>query len=411
MEVMEHLIKTGESNFVYDGSENDESVANILERYDDICMLFPDDLKSPSIFPLFVEWLVNNIVLVEIKTFTVDNAYLIFETMNDRGLSLNPSEIIKAFLMSKIDDEEKAEDCNVFWKERMAEVKACAGDEGDMSFFRAWLRAKYAVTKKNKTSGSSMEDYEMIGNQFHSWMKNHLSVLKLSAAQDYYFFIKSDFDFYSRLYMQIIEYRTKSNARDPMFNIVSNYCIADSLYMPLMMASVQKSDNQVTIDHKLEAVNRFVDRFINIRTLTRKSVTQTSIRDYIFEIVKEIRNKDEDQVFSILEMKINSSEIVPYSFMGDSLLVIFITFLHASTITKVLGGWIISAIIFVQEREGRMLSIRLYTKKTMQMKGMAKLHTHITKCPTTALSDAMKSIISTNWMLKREYYVCRKKAI
>lgn len=316
MEVMEHLIKTGESNLGYDGTENDESVANILERYDDICMLFPDDVKSPSIFPLFVEWLVNNVVLVEIKTFTVDNAYLIFETMNDRGLSLNPSEIIKAFLMSKIDDEEKAEECNVFWKERMAEVKACAGDEGDMSFFRAWLRAKYAITKKINTSGSSMEDYELIGNQFHSWMKNHLSVLKLSTAQDYYFFIKSDFEFYTRLYMQIIEYRTKSDARDPMFNIVSNYCIADSLYMPLMMASVQKSDDQVTIDRKLEAVNRFVDRFINIRTLTRRSVTQTSIRDYIFEIVKEIRNKDEDQVFSILEMKINSSEIDPYSFMG-----------------------------------------------------------------------------------------------
>ena len=318
MEVMEHLIKTGESSFGYEGVEtSDESVANILERYEDICMLFPDDLKSPSIFPLFVEWLVNNVVLVEIKTFTVDNAYLIFETMNDRGLSLNPSEIIKAYLMSKIEDEEMAEECNVFWKERMAEVKTCAGDEGDMSFFRAWLRAKYAVTKKNKTSGSSMEDYEMIGNQFHSWMKNHLNVLKLSSAKDYYFFIKSDFEFYTRLYMKIIEYKTKPNACNPMFNIVSNYCIAESLYMPLMMASVQKSDDPTTIDRKLEAVNRFVDRFINIRTLTRKSVTQTSIRDYIFDIVKEIRNKDEDQVFSILENKISADEIVPYSFMGS----------------------------------------------------------------------------------------------
>lgn len=317
-DVMEHLIKAGESSFGFDGIDtNDESVANILERYDDICMLFPDDLKNPSIFPLFVEWLVNNVVLVEIKTFTVDNAYLIFETMNDRGLSLNPSEIIKAYLMSKIEDEEMAEECNAFWKERMAEVKTCAGDEGDMSFFRAWLRAKYAVTKKNKTSGSSMEDYEMIGNQFHSWMKNHLNVLKLSTAKDYYFFIKSDFEFYTRLYMKIIEYKIKPDACNPMFNIVSNYCIADSLYMPLMMASVQKSDDPTTIDRKLEAVNRFVDRFINIRTLTRKSVTQTSIRDYIFDIVKEIRNKDEDQVFSILERKIDSSEIVPYSFMGS----------------------------------------------------------------------------------------------
>lgn len=316
-DVMQHLIVNGESNSRYDGLDaNDESVSNILERYDDICMLFPDDLKLPLVFPLFVEWLVNNVVLVEIKTFTVDNAYLIFETMNDRGLSLNPSEIIKAYLMSKIDDEEKAEECNVFWKERMAEVKTCAGDEGDMSFFRSWLRAKYAVTKKIKSSNTKMEDYEMIGSQFHSWMKNHLNILKLSKPNDYYYFIKSDFDFYTRLYMKIIGYRTKHHESVASFNIVSNYCIADSLYMPLMMASIQKSDNSTIIDQKLEIVNRFVDRYINIRTLTRKSVTQTSIRDYIFDIVKEIRNKDADIVDDILENNIVFDDVQPYSFLG-----------------------------------------------------------------------------------------------
>ena len=53
--------------------------------------------------------------------FDKDNAYTIFETMNDRGLSLNPTEILKAHILAKITDEDKREEMNVFWKKRVSE--------------------------------------------------------------------------------------------------------------------------------------------------------------------------------------------------------------------------------------------------------------------------------------------------
>src|SRR5205807_156726 len=66
------------------GTATLESVANILARYDDIEGIFPDELNG-SALPYFVDWLVENVHLVEITAYTDNDAYTIFETKNDRG--------------------------------------------------------------------------------------------------------------------------------------------------------------------------------------------------------------------------------------------------------------------------------------------------------------------------------------
>lgn len=300
-EVMELLIADGKTTDIYERLQpSDESVSNIIDRYDDIANLFPVELKNKKVFPLFAEWLLHNVTLVEIKAFSLDNAYIIFETMNDRGMSLNPTEIIKAFLLSKMENEEQAEEMNKVWKDRMMEIKAMAGDEGDMSFFRAWLRAKYANTKRSKTANSGNEDFENIGTQFHSWLKGHLRQLYLDKPKDFYLFVKSDFDFYSNLYLTIEKLRRDSESG---LNLVSNYCIADSLYFPLLMAPVCKVDYMKTIKYKLEQVNLYVDSFINIRTLAGRSVTQSTIRDTLYDLIREIRNLTAEGLVEALKLK------------------------------------------------------------------------------------------------------------
>ena len=180
-----------------------ESIQNILDRYNDIATLFPTELNDVQRLPLFIEWLLEKVVLVEVRAYSMDNAYSIFETMNDRGLSLNPTEILKGYLLSKIvenssENEEKAEEANKFWTERINKMRTITSTENvDMDFFRAWLRAKYADTQRSRKTGSENDDFELIGTQFHSWFKNNTSKIQLTKELYYYFFIKSDFDFYS----------------------------------------------------------------------------------------------------------------------------------------------------------------------------------------------------------------------
>jgi uncharacterized protein with ParB-like and HNH nuclease domain len=83
-----------------------ESIANILARYAELEELFPDELAGPAL-PYFVDWLVENVHLVEITAYSDEDAYTIFETMNDRGLSLTPADMLKGYLLANITDTDK----------------------------------------------------------------------------------------------------------------------------------------------------------------------------------------------------------------------------------------------------------------------------------------------------------------
>lgn len=287
-----------------------ESIQNILDRYNDIATLFPTELNNVQRLPLFIEWLLEKVVLVEVRAYSMDNAYSIFETMNDRGLSLNPTEILKGYLLSKIvenssENEEKAEDANKFWTERINKMRTITSTENvDMDFFRAWLRAKYADTQRSRKTGSENEDFELIGTQFHSWFKNNTSKIQLTKALDYYFFIKSDFDFYSSLYIRIYKNKYTYNTICPELYLNSIYSIADSLSYPLFLSSITKIDDESIIDSKISIIARFIDRYANIRTLQNKNITQSSIRIGIYELVKQIRNTNESSLANILDSEI-----------------------------------------------------------------------------------------------------------
>lgn len=322
--VMDYLYKEAVHTVDFEivgNNENDrESNTNLMTSYDDICHIFPREIQNEQVLPLFIEWLVTRVVLVEIKASDMDNAYTIFETMNDRGLSLNPTEILKAHLLSKITDEDRREEMNLFWKGRISDIKFKAGSEGDLAFFRAWFRAKYAETIKKGLSGEEMEDFEQIGSRFQNWFKNNQKRMHLTKSDDYYNFVKGDFDFFSTLYMDIIDKQhTSDDEESEEFYITACFPMADSLMMPLMMAPVMARDAVGEIDQKLRIVNHYADVFINRRSLLGKSVNQSTIRRKIFEIVKGIRNQDIKTLKDYLLNDLGKLETETYLPVGQNL--------------------------------------------------------------------------------------------
>ena len=319
--VMDYLYKQADHMINYDiigSNENDkESNINLMSCYDDICHIFPKELKCKDVLPLFIEWLMTKVVLVEIKASDMDNAYTIFETMNDRGLSLNPTEILKAHVLSKINDEDRREEMNIFWKRRISDVKFKSGSEGDLMFFRAWFRSKYADTIKKGQSGEEMEDFEQIGSRFQTWFKNNQKRMHLQKSDDYYNFVQGDFDFFSQLYMDIIDLQHTSDDEEcEPFYITACFPMADSLMMPLMMAPVMARDSKDVIAKKLAVMNHYADVFINRRSLLGKSVNQSTIRRKVFDMVKLSRNADVAELRSMLQadlMKLEGEGYLPVS--------------------------------------------------------------------------------------------------
>lgn len=279
---------------------------NILERYADICDVMPVQIKEKKTLQIFIDWLLDKIIFVQINAYSMDNAYSIFETMNDRGLNLSPAEILKGYLLSRIiegseENNLKADDANNFWNECISTLhKTLNYDSSELDFFKAWFRAKYAETKRQTKAGSENEDFELIGTQFHSWVKNNTSRMGLRSNDDFFYFIKSDLEFYSKLYIRV--FQLKHINLDGFEAIYKNnfFTIADSLYYPLMLSPISKLDDVVTINEKIRTIGRFIEQYSNVRLLQNKSISQPVIRNYIYDLVKEIRNMDLSSLKKVL---------------------------------------------------------------------------------------------------------------
>ena len=100
--------------------DDDESTVNMVERYADIEKAFPEEIKGTA-FPYFLDWLKYNVILVEITAYSDDNAYTIFESMNDRGLNLTSTEMLKGYILSRFREPKDREKANRFWKELIQE--------------------------------------------------------------------------------------------------------------------------------------------------------------------------------------------------------------------------------------------------------------------------------------------------
>lgn len=318
--VIERIIQNPHniSNLIAEiGIEDNESNQNLIARYQDIETLFPKEILDRIILPIFTEWILHNIVLVEVRAYSIENAYSIFETMNDRGLSLNPTEILKAFLISKIEDkypenEDKAEEVNTFWTERIQKMRFETNSEiADLDFFRAWLRGKYAESQRENKIGSENADFENIGTQFHTWVKTNTKKIGLNSYKDFFYFMRSDFDFYSSLYLSLNAYKHNCVVGFEDLYITTSFGIADSLSYPLYMSSISKIDNEDTIRKKIQTVTKFIDKYTNIRVLQDKTISQSSIRNYFYDLVKKIRNIDLDSLQSILDNEEKKLSIDP----------------------------------------------------------------------------------------------------
>ena len=314
-------------------SEKSESARNMYERFCDIESMFPDTILGENM-SLFTDWLREKVVFVEILAYSIENAYTIFETMNDRGLNLTPTEMMKGYILTKVGNEDRIEELNELWKNRLSELYKYSGVE-DMEFIRAWLRGIYAVTIRESAVGSENKDFEKIGTRFHKWIQDNTKMIGLKSPEDYYYFIKGDFDFFVNLYIKIKKSVLYFNSNLSTLYLSSFWSIASSLTYPLLIAPVNKLDDEDTITKKIDAVSKFLDIFTITRILNGKSITQTGLKYTLYTFVLEIRNKSLDELRTILKNKlresgdlINENLIYKYSFSDTK----FIQYLFARII-------------------------------------------------------------------------------
>jgi hypothetical protein len=271
--------------------DDDETIRNMVARYADIEECFPEDI-TPHALPFFIDWFKENVVIVEITAYSDDNAYLIFETMNDRGLNLTPTEMLKGYILSRITDKNQRDDINRIWKEEIQKLHAF-DDNADQVFFQAWFRAKYAVTIRPAKADSEDRDYELIGSRFHNWFKDsHKSLFKLKTSDEFYNFFKNQFPFYVKWFIKIWNAENSFNAGMPHASYIAHWGIAESLQNPLLLASINFEDDDTSIEQKVDFVSRYIESFTVRRAVNYKKFGASSIKYTMFNMIKLIRDND-----------------------------------------------------------------------------------------------------------------------
>ena len=289
-------------------SNDDESTRNMAARYEDICNCFPMDdfnAKEDSL-RAFVYWIKNNLIMVQITAMSDENAYTIFETMNDRGMPLTPSDMLKGFILSKFDNDNKRQSVNTQWKEDMFKLDDF-DNNAETLFFQSWLRSQYAQTIRSSKAGSVNQDFENIGTRFHNWFKDNYDKELLSKAinNNIENFVDKTYRFYFNQFVKIKEAEKQFDSKLPHIYYNNYWGIAPSLSYPLYLAPLHEDDNEDTCNKKIELVARFLDNFVVRRATNYRLFSANSQRYTMCNLVKNIRGNNLDK---LKENLVNNTE-------------------------------------------------------------------------------------------------------
>jgi len=291
-EVMEALF-TGK-DFNEDGQS--ESVLNILLRYHDIEELFPEELAGEAL-PYFADWLIENVYLVEITAYSDADAYTIFETMNDRGLSLTPTDMLKGYLLANITDRDNRNKASNIWRRHTGKLKGIGKDE-DSDSIKAWLRSQYAQTIRERKRDAQPGDFDLIGTEFHRWVRDHEDKLGLTNSLKFYGFIEEDFSFYANWYFRIrqaAETLTKG-FESIHFNAQNNF----TLQYPVLLAPLKVKESEEESIRKLKVVSSYLDILITRRIWNWRAIDYSTMQYAMFILMRDIRGKNAEELAKML---------------------------------------------------------------------------------------------------------------
>jgi len=288
-----------------DVSTSAESIQNIYNRYLDIQSIM-DNILPPESLEIFKDWLIDNVDFIRIITQTEQDAHKVFISMNDRGLSLTPTEMLKGYLLSKIENDNIRQQANELWKRRILELKGI-GKEEESDFIKNWIRSQYADSIRERKKNAQPGDYEIIGTAFHKWIREHNGILNLNRSKDYEDFVLKQFDKFSQIYLDLKTYSQKLTPgyEYVFYNSNRNF----TLQYQLILASIDPAETKEISNKKIKLISCFLDLYISRRIFNNRTVDYSPMLYSLFILSKKIRRKPLKELLEITKDEIKNMEV------------------------------------------------------------------------------------------------------
>jgi hypothetical protein len=266
----------------------DEGDKRIVSALKSVESELDDDVKAS--LPFFIDYLVEKVTLIEIAVASENDAHRVFVTMNDRGVRLGPIDLLKGHVLSRITNEEDNKRCHEAWMQTVKALKSIEAEE-DSLFFRAFFRARWAETMRDKKKkGEEPGDFENIADAYHRWFVDRATALGYQTSDDYIRFARDEVPKYAAIYAQIrrAELTFRSESEHIYYNAARKY----TLQPTVLLATITPSDTEAVWRNKIILGAKLIDLILTSRSIEGKENNYDSLKDPSFVLTKKLRAKD-----------------------------------------------------------------------------------------------------------------------
>ncbi|MCV4357219.1 DUF262 domain-containing HNH endonuclease family protein [Pseudomonas aeruginosa] len=232
------------------------SLENLISAYSTLHRYLKDNYDSPAKLKKYWGYLANNVVFIQIST-DVSSALKIFETINERGIGLNPMDLLKNLLFTQVKQAQFTQ-LKDEWKKITRPLEK--EKEKPLRFLRYFLMANYVI-KNDRGDAVVRED------EIYDWFVDKEN----AALCDY---AGKPFEFVRKVIRNVEHYLAFSNglgndgkpslAMDSLKRLAGG---AFSLHYVLLLAAA--SFPKPLFDHFVAQLESFLFYYIFTKTPTK----------------------------------------------------------------------------------------------------------------------------------------------
>jgi hypothetical protein len=262
---------------------------NMTKNFTLIALELELRLTTKHKFETFVHYFLYRLVLINLAVEST-HVPMVFEVINDRGVRLKPYEILKGKLLGQIDKLElETGGYNELWDEHVRRVNDNREDEVD-NFFRYWLKAKFADTRKAGQRFDGDYHREMFKTDLNMTLGLDHDPLRVKT------FLREAFSYYAQLYSKLWKATRDEDAQYPavFYNRLNEL---DSQFMLVLSACTVDDPRE---GDKIRVVAENLDRLFTLLQL-QGAYDSNEFGARIFEISVELREKPVEAIPVIFE--------------------------------------------------------------------------------------------------------------
>ena len=155
-------------------------------------------------------------------------------------------------------------------------------------------------------------DFELAGDSYHRWIEDNSSKLFLSNSDGYVELVTQTLPFYVNNYLKILNAERKQEIEFPY--VFFNGSRELTLQSMVILASLVADDSESVVSKKINLLSYYLDCLASYRLMNGQDNTYNNLRDPLFELAKQVRNKSVIELVSVLESNFDQLFRAPFSF-------------------------------------------------------------------------------------------------